>query len=588
MKFVIFDFEVFRYDVLLGAIILDNDKEPQLYQLWDKEEIKKFYRENIESVWIGHNNSHYDNYILQAILLDLDPYETSKLIITNNIKGKLKIRLRYYDLMSWHFGSLKAIEAQMGKNISESEVDFDIDRPLTKKEKELTESYNRDDLDQTLIDTKLCKHEIQLRFDMMKEFNLGYSVLRITENQIAQQVLKPVRIHGIEEQYIKPHLYPQLRIKNERMIKYFLDKEWEKIPKIILNICGVDHTIAKGGIHAARENYHTDWAYYFDVSGYYNLVMINYDLLPRSLSEEGKQLYIHMYKQQLKLKGIPELANKRQSYKKICLAVYGAELNKYCDFYDPEKGRLVTLTGEIFLVDLLEKLEGKVELIQSNTDGIIAKPLDGINEKELLDIIDEWQTRTGFTLKLDKIYDIHQRDVNNYMYRDDKGKIHVKGEIVKYYNLWDNPFLEDSYNSTTPYIIHHCIVEYWMNNKKPEEVVEENKRNLRMFQYICKPLTFDYLTFEKENYVVKLQKVNRCFASKEEGMIYKNKQNKHDKYQNLPEQVFIYNDEILSDKAIDDVMEKIDYKYYIRRAYERINEFREEEKYEQLNLFDLL
>ena len=577
MRFVIFDFEVFKYDVLLGAIVLDSDKK-ELFQSWDKEEIKTFYNNNVESVWIGHNNSHYDNYILQAIINNDNPFEISKKIVEENIKPKLTIYLRYYDLMSWHFGSLKVIEGQMGKNISESEVDFNLDRPLTDEEKKLTESYNRDDLNQTLDDSKLCKNEIQLRFDMMKEFGLGFSTLRITENQIAERVLKPQRIPGIEEQVITPYLYPQLRIKNKEMISYFLNKEWQYKPKILLNLCGVEHTVAKGGIHAARECYHTDWAYYFDVSGYYNLVMINYDLLPRSLDARGKELYKHMYQEQLRLKKIDPV--KRTVYKKICLAVYGAELNQYCDFYDPEKGRLVTLTGEIFLIDLLEKLEGKVELIQSNTDGIIAKPLQGVTDDELIAIINEWQERTGFTLKLDKIYDIHQRDVNNYMYRDDKGKIHVKGEIVKYYELWDNPFLEDSYNSTTPYIIHYCIVEWFMNNKKPEEIIEKYKRNLRMFQYICKPLTYDYLTFERNGQITKLQKVNRCFASKEPGMLYKNKLNKKAKYQNLPEQVFIYNDEILSEEAINNLIDKIDYSYYVQRAYERIDEFK------PMNLFD--
>ena len=583
MRFIIFDFEVFKYDTLLGAIVLEKGHKPQLYQLWDLENIKKFYWENRYNIWVGHNNSHYDNFILQAVINNRNPYEVSKLIIENNIKPRLNIQLYYYDLMSWHMGSLKVLEAQMGKNISESEVDFDIDRPLKTEEKLESESYNRDDLDQTLTDFKLCKNEIQLRFEMMKEFGLDYSTLRITENQIAERVLKPNRIHGIEELVIHPQLYPQLKIKNQKMIDYFLYKEWQHTPKMILNICGVDHTIAKGGIHAARECYHTDWAYYFDVSGYYNLIMINYDLLPRTLSEEGKAKYKQMYKEQLRLKKINPV--KRVVYKKICLAVYGAELNEYTNFYDPEKGRQVTLTGEIFLVDLLEKLEGKVELIQSNTDGIIAKPLENISEQELIDIINEWQTRTGFTLKLDKIYDIHQRDVNNYMYRDDKGNIHVKGEIVKYYNLWDNPFLEDSYNTTTPYIIHHCIVEYWMNGRKPEEIIEENKRNLRMFQWICKPGSFDYLSFETKDQVIKCkQKVNRVFASKTPGQLYKNDSTRHNLYQNLPSKIFIYNQEILSEESINNLVDKIDYDYYVKRAYERIYEFRKE--HEQLSLFE--
>ena len=574
MRTIIFDFEVFKYDVLLGALVLENDQEPKLFQSWDKKEIKSFYYMNRDSIWIGHNNAHYDNFILQAIVTDKDPYETSKLIVDNNIKPKLTIALRYYDLMCNHFVSLKVVEAQLGKNISETEVDFNLQRALTEKEKLLTESYNRDDLDQTLMDTKLLKTEIQLRFDIMKEFKLGYSILRITESQIAQQVLKPVRIHGIEDMIITPTLYPQLQLKNERVKSYFLNKEWEENPEIIVNLCDIPHKVAKGGIHAAREKVYYDWAFYLDVSGYYNLVMINYDLLPRSLPAEGKELYKQMYFGQLKLKGIPELANKRQVYKKICLAVFGAELNKYCAFYDPQKGRLVTLTGEIFLVDLLEKLEGKIDLIQSNTDGIMVKPINGVSEDTILNIVKEWCERTGFTIKPTKIYNIWQRDVNNYIYRDDKGHIHTKGEAVKYYNAWDNPFQEDSYSSSTPYIIHHCIVEYLMNNRLPEDIVEENKRNLRMFQYICKPLTYDYLTFEANGIVTKLQKVNRCFASKKLGMIYKNKADKHDKYANLPDNVFIYNNEILSEESVNNLIDRIDYDYYIKRSYERIKEFK--------------
>lgn len=583
MRFIIFDFEVFKYDTLLGAIVLDKGNK-ELFQSWNLEEIKKFYYDNQDAVWVGHNNSRYDNFILQAIVMGLNPFEVNESIVDENQKTKLNIKLKYYDLICNHFVSLKVVEAQMGKNISETEVDFKLNRKLIDSEKLQTESYNRDDLDQTLINAKLLKNEIQLRFDIMKEFNLGYDILRITEAQIAARVLKPQRIHGIEEQIITPVLYPQLDIKNEQMINYFLNKEWEHTPKITLNLCGLDHTIAKGGIHAAEECCHYDWAFYLDVSGYYNLVMINYDLLPRSLGEDGKKLYIHLYHSQLALKGKPELANKRTVYKKICLAVFGAELNQYSDFYDPEKGRQVTLTGEIFLVDLLEKLEGKIYLIQSNTDGIMVKPKEGIKDEEILDIVKAWCNRTGFTIKPKKIYDIYQRDVNNYMYREEDGSIHTKGEAVKYYNTWENPFQEDSYSTSTPYIIHHCIVEYLMNNKTPEEIVYNNRKNLRMFQYICKPLTYDYLTFEDGNKVTKLQKVNRCFASKTVGMIYKNKGDKHDKYSNLPDNVFIHNEEILSRKSFIELFKKIDYDYYVKRAWERIREFKKD--YEQLS-FDL-
>jgi len=573
MKFLVFDFEVFPYDVLLGVYDVNEKK---YIQLWDKEQIKQFYNENKDAIWIGHNNSHYDNFILQAILMDLNPYTVSKQIIEENKRLKLNIKLNYYDLMSQHFVSLKVIEAQMGNNIYESDVDFEIQRPLLDKEKLEVEDYNRADLAQTYTDLKLCKSEIQLRFDIIKEFKLSLDVLHFTEAQIAAKVLGAKRIENIEAEPWPSLLPSTLKIKNQRVLNYYLNSEWKKIPSIKVDLCGVEHIIAKGGIHAAQLKSQFDWAYYLDVSGYYNLVMMNYNLFPRTIPEEGKKLYEYMYHEQLRLKKIDPV--KRGVYKTILLAVFGASTNQYTDFYDPNKGKLVTILGELFLVDLLEKLEGKVELIQSNTDGIIIKPLEGVTEQELRDITDEWQQRTGFVLKFDKIYDIYQRDVNCYMYRDESGKIHVKGNAVKYYEQWDNPFLEDSHTYSSPYIIHYCIVEYFMNGIDPKETVEKYKEQFRMFQFICKPGAFDYLTLEDGINITKLQNINRVFASKTPGVIYKNDKMRHNLYENLPEQVFVYNESLK-----DSLIWVIDYNWYIKRAWKGIGEFRKD--YEQLTLF---
>ena len=576
MKILVFDFEIFKYDTLLGVYDIHNNK---YIQLWDVSEIKNFYESNKDAIWVGHNNSHYDNYILQAIILNENPYKVSKLIITDDIKLKLKIPLVFYDIMSSHFASLKVLEAYMGKNISESEVDFDIDRPLTENENLSVESYNRDDLNQTFDDLKMVKSEFQLRLDLIKEFNLPLSALHSTEAQIASMALHAHRIPNIENAVLKPVIYPNLKVKNKDVINFYLGesrsrKNGSLRKSIKVNFCGTLHTIAAGGIHAG-ELRHEKEALYLDVSGYYNLVMMNYNLLSRGIPEEGKKLYEFMYHEQLRLKKIDP--RKRNVYKVILLAVFGAQSNRHCDFYDPYQGDLVRLTGEMFLVDLLEKLEGKADVIQSNTDGIMLKPL--VSENEILDIVNERQKRTGFVLKVEHIYDIVQRDVNNYMYKDDKGEIHVKGEAVKHWEAFENPFIKNSYDSKEPLIISKCIVEYYMNNKTPEQIIEENKENVRLFQFICKKGSYDYLEYDDGDKITKLQKVNRVFVGKSgKGMIYKCKGAKRDKYSSVPLGIFVHNEAINTN-----LVKKIDYNYYIRRAYERIEEFKL--KSEQLSLF---
>ena len=576
MRILIFDFEVFKYDTLLGVYDVNSDK---YIQTWDLGEIKSFYEKNKDAIWIGHNNSHYDNFILQSIIFDIDPYTTSKEIINNDVRIRLEIPLIFYDIMSGHFTSLKVLEAYMGKNISESEVDFDIRRPLTDEEKLKTESYNRDDLDQTFEDLKFVKNEFQLRLELIKEFNLPLSALHSTEAQIAAMALHAHKIKDIELSPLKPRIYDNLKVENKKVRDFYLGESWSwkngALRRFIkVKFCGTEHTIAAGGIHAGKLR-HEDSALYLDVSGYYNLVMINYNLLSRAIPEKGRKLYEFMYHEQLRLKKINPI--KRNVYKIILLAVFGAQSNKYCDFYDPYQGDLVRLTGEMFLIDLLEKLEGKADVIQSNTDGIMLKPL--VSEDEIMEVVNEWQERTGFVLKVEHIYNIIQRDVNNYMYKDADGNIHVKGEAVKHWECLENPFIRNSYDSKEPLIISKCIVEYYMNNKKQEDIIKENKDNIRLFQFICKKGTYDYLEYDDGQKVSRLQKVNRCFIGKNcSGMIYKCKGVKRDKYSNVPGGVFVHNNAININ-----LNKKIDYNYYIRRSYERIEEFKL--KPEHLSLF---
>lgn len=585
MNIILFDFEVFKQDTLLGALLLNNESY-DTYQTWNLDEMRQFYQERKNDIWIGHNNGGYDNFILQSIVRGSDERMvkmTSDSIIHGNRRKYLDIQLYYYDLIMNHMCALKSVEAFMGKNISETSVDFNLDRKLTDEEKRLTESYNRDDLQQTLEDFFQLKGEFTLRLDIIKEFNLPMKCLSMTGTQVAETVLHAKKIDDIENWVKMPSLWPKLQVKNQAVIDFYMNRDYAKKTNNTLSftICGAPHKMAAGGIHGAQKKIHWDWAYYFDVSGYYNLIMILLDLLPRSIPTEYRKVYENMYHEQLRLKKINP--QKRGVYKTILLSVFGAMNNKYCKFYDPWNGDLVRLSGQLFLVDLLEKLDGKVEVAQSNTDGIIARPLQGTTEQELIDIINEWQTRTGFVLKLEKIYELHQRDVNCYMYKDAVGEIHTLGEAVKDYGKWQYPFWKDSFKSKEPMIISTALVEYYMFGKSPEQVIDEHRRELRMFQYVCKKLSFDWLEYESTNLlsgettITRLQNINRAFALNDlssVGMVYKRKADgQKAKVSNLPDSVFVYDEEILSEKTIDKLIERIDYRYYVDRAYERIQEF---------------
>ena len=580
MNIIIFDFEVFKFDTLLGALVI-NDDAVQLYQTWDIDDIKSYYLNHKHDIWVGHNNIEYDNIILETTINGGDPYIVSKEMVESRIRRFSKIPRMTFDTMKTKgFYSLKITELVVGKNISTSEVDFDIDRPLTKEEKIKTEKYNRDDLYQTYDNFKALYYDFDLRISLMQEFNLGWRTLTMTESQIAATVLHSKRISGIEDLPWKPKIYDTLQVKNQSVIDFYLNEDFRKGIKLEQTFCGCKHYLAAGGIHGALKKVYVDKALYFDVSGYYNLVMLNYDLLPRTMNEESKKIYKTMYFDQLEMKKIPKLKKKRSMYKVILLAVFGSTTNAYTDFYDPNKGRLITVTGELFLVDLLEKLEGKVNVIQSNTDGIIAEPKDWDNVDEIIGIIRAWEARTGFTIEIDEISNVWQRDVNNYCYIKN-GKVNVKGEALSAYNQLDNPIVEQIWSLKEAPIIARGMVDYLIYGITPEKTVEAYKNNLLAFQYIAKKNSFDYLSFEDKNGERRLNYgINRVFPLNKQfgtGAIYKNKvrDGKHTKSKiaGLPANVFIYNDDIRSQSTISELNEIIDFEYYVNRIWERLGEF---------------
>ena len=188
--------------------------------------------------------------------------------------------------------------------------------------------------------------------------------------------------------------------------------------------------------------------------------------------------------------------------------------------------------------------------------------------------------------------------VGCYICQDDKGKVVYKGEAVRNYIMDDVEYAScRSFDCKEPQIIAKGIVDYLLFGIDPEETVDKNKQNLKMFQYACKKGTFDYVT--EDQYLFRLNSrgkqiselyhscrvkpLNRVFAKKIETMngykIYtiltkhKDSHGKHSKTKisNLPDSVFIYNEDI--NNAYDILKDKIDYDYYVNRIYERILEF---------------
>lgn len=585
MRIVTYDVECFAYNWL----VVLKDKETGTYtRIWDDNEALKACLDD-ETIYIGFNSKHYDQYIIKAIAADFSPQEI-KQVNDFIIAGGQGWQCSLLDGIYFNFNnvdirddtqkglSLKAIEGHLGMSVKESSIPFDIDRPLTEGEKRETEFYCDHDVDTT---EKL----IDIRKDYLKnKINLGrlagideVKAMGMTNAKLTAAMLKATKKpHDDERQYVYPDNLKREYIPQE--VFDFFDRMYdETIPdselfkgkfNLMIGECPV--TLGYGGIHGAIPNFFweetdTRGIWNEDVGSYYpHLCTIN-GYTSRNIPSPKIYEDILERRMQAKAAGDKHTAN---ALKLVCNTTYGCLLNQYNDLFDPLMGRSVCISGQLYLLELAEHCFQEIEglrIVQLNTDGIMVE----YNKKDydkLTEICKEWQDRTGFDLEEDTIIKIAQKDVNNYVEVQPGGKAKAKGGY-----LVKGIAPAGAFNINNSCVIVATALKEFFVNGTPVENTINSCDDIFQFQIIAKAGA----KYKEAYHIVDgvkepVQKVNRAYATadKRYGKIYKVKSEDDStaKIEMLPEHCIIDNDNQLS---ISDV----DKSFYIEMAKKRVNDF---------------
>lgn len=585
MRFATYDIEVFAYDFL----VVFKDKETGTYTcIWnDNEAIAACVSD--ETIYVGFNSKFYDQHILKGIACGFTPQEVKQLndFIIGGGQGWEYPPLRefYYTFNNVDIKddmqaglSLKAIEGHLGMSVQESTVPFDIDRPLTPEERAETEFYCKHDVDTTerLIDLRkdYLKNKVQIgRLAGINEVK----AMGMTNAKLTAALLKASpQPHSDEREYVYPDNLLRDFIPPE-VFEYF-DKMHDKtIPdkdlfseKLEITIGDCPVTLGYGGIHGALPNY--IWRENgsrinrnYDVASYYPHLMTICGYTSRNIP--SAQIFEEVLDKRMAAKAAGDKAT-ANALKLVVNTTYGASLNKYNDLYDPLMGRSVCVTGQLFLLELAEHLYRDVpdlKIVQLNTDGIMVE-FDEPYYDLVLEITTDWQKRTGFELEEDKVVQIAQKDVNNYVEVQEGGKAKSKGGYLVRgiapagaFNINNNAC-----------IVATAIQEYFLHDTPVEDTIY-GCDDITQFQLIAKAgikyrEAYHMVGDEKQP----VQRVNRVYATKDEkyGKLFKVKAEDDStaKIEMLPEHCVIDNDNQLS---ISDV----DKDFYVEMAKKRVNDF---------------
>lgn len=558
------DFEVFKYNWL--CVIIDPINRTETVVVDDPDQLREYYSAHKGEIFVGYNIRDYDSWIFKGILAGFNPFEINEHIIGKGLKGyQFSSTLREYPLITYDLirlnTSLKQLEAFQGHNVYESEVDFRLDRPLTEAEIEETVKYCKNDVMETINLFGQLKADFDSQLELVTEFKLPLSDMGKTQSQLVATILGAQRMEWKDEFELTFPAYLNKIKKYRYIVDWYKDRKNRDYDKSLsVEVAGIPHVYAWGGLHGAKPRYCGSGYYlHIDVNSYYPSLMITHDYFSRTVPESGKERFKMIYSENLRLKKIPEMKRKRQAYKLVCNKTYGCFKDKYNALYDPLMSNNICVTGQLALTLLIEMLEPYVELIQSNTDGLIVKLPDLDTYEKVDDIAYEWEQMTCVKLGFDPIItQIYQRDVNNYLFINEFGEVESKGGEVKKLSALDNDLP----------IVNKAMREYMINGVPVAETIEKST-SLVDFQKIVKLSgKYDFVQHNGKQY---RNKCYRVFASKSprDGIIYKCRNGKCDKFANTPERAFMVNGDIREATVPD----KLDKQYYIDLAETRLKRF---------------
>lgn len=342
--------------------------------------------------------------------------------------------------------------------------------------------YCGNDLDTTIDLKRKFAKQVALRTQMSVEY--GLDLRSKSDAQIAEAVIKKEieRIKG--HKVYRPDVYPDYEFKYTAppYIKYqseVLNKLLDDIhsstfrltptmssvemPKALeaakIHIGTSVYRLGIGGLHSSEScvMYESDDDYELhdrDVASYYPSIILTLGLFPEHLGKDFLIVYDRIYKRRMaaKVKGDKTTAD---SLKIVLNGSFGKFGNRWSVLYSPNLMIQVTVTGQLALLMLIERLElAGIPVVSANTDGIVIRcPRD--KSTLLKCIVHDWEEDTGFETEDTPYAAIYSRDVNSYIAVKPDGKVKLKGEYSPPEPIgssWPSPANEVCVNAVVAYL----------------------------------------------------------------------------------------------------------------------------------------
>ena len=526
---VFYDIEVYAYN----AFVIFKDIDKNVLKIFHNnfDGLRDFVKDKI---LVGYNNYFYDDLVLSKMMKN---WNNTQLKEFNDriIKGENKDKtidsaidsLDCFQQIDVAKPGLKKIEGNMGKMILESNVSFDIDRPLTENELKEAMFYCEYDVDTTIDVYKLRENSYFKTKEMLVKKLGNKKAKRWNTTTISGNLLTGKIINKWSSLRVPEHMMKMVDPEIKEMwgqVNLFVNDL--KVKTITKKMFDNDIQFGFGGLHGApNQPIKVKNVKLLDVTSMYPNIILNINAL-----NEATEEYRKILERRIEIKHKDKLES--DALKLILNSVYGNLNNQYSVLNNPKAAYSVCVYGQIALFELCKRLSNTCRIININTDGVAFTT----NNDRYLKVKEQWEKDFNLKLEEDNFDLFIQKDVNNY--------IGVKGDKIKCKGGDVNKYNEDKFfSNNNARIIDIAIVDYLVYGKSVLDTLIENRDKPYLYQYILQAGRTYQGTFDEYN--KKYQNINRVFACRNHGInLYKKRiDGGLVKFADTPEHMFLWNED---------------------------------------------